>query len=161
MFVINGVTGKIIYKFLQKDVITHEPIDMLLEENYFILTFKQSSKMTDLPIQQLSVTEFYESNEEKDTLQMLKDRYFNDAPRITKEHYSSIEMETPQAVQETYVVPIDVKKISLTKSKSHVTGKLLVLLTQDDQVYSIEHMLWSARRERKDCLLYTSDAADE
>ena len=96
------------------------------------------------------MTEFYESNEEKDTLQMLKDRYFNDAPRINKEHYSSIEMETPQAIQETYVVPVDVKRISLTKSKSHVTGKLLVLLTQNDQVYSIEHMFWSARRERKE-----------
>ena len=78
------------------------------------------------------MTEFYESNEEKDTLQMLKDRYLNDAPRITKDRYSSIHMETPQAVQESYVLPVDVKKVGITKSKSHVTGKLLVFLTQND-----------------------------
>jgi hypothetical protein len=150
IFVVNGITGKIIYKFQESSVATKEPIDMLLEENFFILTFKRQAKGSGLPIQQLSVTEFYESNEEKDTVQMLKDRYFNDAPRITKEQYSSVQMETPFAVQETYVLPVDVKKIGLTKSKSHVTGKLLVLLTQNDQVYSIEHVFWSARRERKE-----------
>ena len=51
VFVINGVTGKIIYKFQQSDVVTREPIDMLLEENYFILTFKQAAKFSGLPVQ--------------------------------------------------------------------------------------------------------------
>ena len=138
-----------VYKFAETDVAPNEPADMILCENYFVLAFKRASKHTNLPVQVLSVTEFYESNEEKDTLKMLKDKYLSEAPRLVKNEYSSASLETPFVVQESYILTIDVKRLGLTESMTHVTSKMLILLTSNDQVYSIENALWSARRESK------------
>lgn len=149
VFLIDGVTGKIVYKFSEVNVAVNEPADMVLCENYFILAFKRASKSSGLPIQVLSVTEFYESNEEKDTIKMLKDKYLSHSPRLEKTEYSSTMLETPFVVQESYILTVDVKRLGLTQSKAHVTSKMLLLITSNDQVYSIEHAMWSARRESK------------
>lgn len=149
IYIIDGVTGKIVHKFTETSVTPNEPVDMLLSENYFILAFKRASRSSGLPLQELSVTEFYESLEEKDTWKMLKDRYLYSAPRLVKEEYSSTALETPHVVQESYQLTVDVKAIALTQSQAHVTSKMLVLLTSNDQVYSIENALWSARRQSK------------
>jgi hypothetical protein len=149
LFIIDGITGKIVYKFAEAGVSPNEPTDMLLCENYFILAFKRASTSSGLPQQELSVTEFYESNEEKDTLKMLRDKFMHEAPRLSKSEYSSATLETPFVVQESYILTVDVKRIGLTQSQTHVTSKMLVLLTSNDQVYSIENALWSARRESK------------
>lgn len=149
IYIIDGVTGKIVHKFTEASVTPNEPVDMLLSENYFILAFKRASRSSGLPLQELSVTEFYESLEEKDTWKMLKDRYLYSAPRLVKEEYSSTALETPHVVQESYQLTVDVKAIALTQSQAHVTSKMLVLLTSNDQVYSIENALWSARRQSK------------
>lgn len=55
-------------------------------------------------------------------------------------------MEAPVVIQESYLLTVDVKKIALTQSVQHITGKMLVLITSNDQVYSIENSLFSARR---------------
>ena len=44
---------------------------------------------------------------------------------------------------------LDVRKIALSQSLRHITGKMLVLITSNDQVYSIENSLFSARRQHK------------
>ena len=41
VFVINGVNGKIVYKFSESDVDTSEPIDMVISENYLVASFKR------------------------------------------------------------------------------------------------------------------------
>jgi hypothetical protein len=92
------------------------------------------------------VTEFYQSKEEADTLKLLKDFYFNNADRLTQTQFSSFDMEAPVVIQESYLLTMDVKKIALTQSVQHITGKMLVLITSNDQVYSIENSLFSARR---------------
>lgn len=53
-------------------------------------------------------------------------------------------------VQESYLLTVDVKKIALTQSIQHVTSKMLVLITNNNQVYSIENALFTARRQRKE-----------
>ena len=40
--------------------------------------------------------------------------------------------------------------MGLTQSLSHVTSKMLVLITSNDQVYTIENALFTARRQRKE-----------
>ena len=60
VYIINGVSGKIVYKFQESNVTPGEPIDMYLSENYFVLTFKRSSSSYGaLPQQEISVTEFF------------------------------------------------------------------------------------------------------
>lgn len=150
LYVIDGINGKMVYKYAEADVSPNEPTDMILCENYFILAFKRASKHTGLPVQVLSVTEFYESNEEKDTWKMLKDKFMTPAPRLVKTEFSSATLETPFVMQESYILTVDVKRLGLTQSQAHVTSKMIVLLTSNDQVYSIENAMWSARRESKE-----------
>ena len=87
--------------------------------------------------------------EEKDTVKMLKDTFINKAPRLTMTDFSSANLETPIVAQESYLLTVDVKSIGLTESQAHVTSKMLILITKEDQIYSIENALWSARRESK------------
>jgi len=44
IYIINGVSGKVVYKFQLADVCLGEPIDMFLSENYFVLAFKRASQ---------------------------------------------------------------------------------------------------------------------
>ena len=73
----------------------------------------------------------------------------NNADRLTQRQFSSFDMEAPVVIQESYLLTVDVKKIALTQSLAHVTGKMLVAITSNDQVYSIENSLFSARRQHK------------
>lgn len=150
VYIINGVSGKIVYKFQESNVTPGEPIDMYLSENFFVLAFKRSSTSYGaLPQQEISVTEFFQSREESDTVKMLKDFYINKAERLIQKKFSSFELESPVVIQESYLLTVDVKKIALTQSTRHVTSKMLVVITSNDQIYSIENALYTARRQHK------------
>jgi len=53
-------------------------------------------------------------------------------------------------IQQSYLLTVDVKSLALTQSQNHVTSKSLIVITSDDQVYSIENSLFTARRQTKD-----------
>lgn len=80
---------------------------------------------------------------------MLKDFYINKAERLIQKKFSSFELESPVVIQESYLLTVDVKKIALTQSIRHVTSKMLVVITSNDQIYSIENALYTARRQHK------------
>lgn len=72
---------------------------MHLSENKFILAFKRISRWGgSLPQQELVVTEFYSSIEEMDTVKMLKDFYIHGDERLTRDNFSSFDMETPLVI---------------------------------------------------------------
>ena len=98
LYILNGVTGKIVYKFSEQNVAPGEAMDMMLSENYFLLTFKRASRFGGLPQQVLTTTEFYQDMEEKDTLKLLKDKFINKAPRLSTDEYASAHLETPIVV---------------------------------------------------------------
>lgn len=52
-------------------------------------------------------------------------------------------------LQESYLLTVDVKRIALTQSMKHVTNKMLVLITSNDQIYTLENVIFSARRQHK------------
>ena len=84
IYIINGVSGKIVYKFSESNVSEGEAIDMHLSENKFVLSFKRISRFAgSLPQQELIVTEFYSSKEEQDTMKLLKDFYVAGDERLT------------------------------------------------------------------------------
>lgn len=150
IYIINGISGKVVYKFEENSVSQGEPIDMFLSENYFVLAFKRASAAPgQLPQQELSVTEFYQSKEEADTVKLLKDFYINKADRLMQQEFSSFSMDAPFVIQESYLLTVDVKKIALTQSLAHVSSKMLVLITSNDQLYSIENAMFTARRQTK------------
>tara|TARA_B110000285_G_C14907880_1_gene506448 strand:+ start:289 stop:876 length:588 start_codon:yes stop_codon:yes gene_type:complete len=58
-------------------------------------------------------------------------------------------MESPIIIQESYMLTVDVKKMVLTQTVAHVTQPSLVVITGNDQVYTIENILFTARRQTK------------
>jgi len=43
VYIVNGISGKMVYKFHEQSVVAASPIDMVLSENYFILAFYRAS----------------------------------------------------------------------------------------------------------------------
>ena len=73
--------------------------------------------------------------------------YWKGAERVTGSEYSSFRMESqPEVVAETYILTVGVKAIALTETAHHITGRAMVLLTQENKVYAISEKLFSARR---------------
>lgn len=72
--------------------------------------------------------------------------YSKGEDRLLQKHFSSFLIDQPVIVQESYVLPFTVKALALTQTQHHITGKNLVVLTSNNQVYQIDHNLISARR---------------
>lgn len=103
LYLINGVSGKVINKFIETKVRLDLPIDMILCENNFIVTFQRSS-LSGLTQQELTVTELFKQRIEDNTKKLLFD-YYRGEERFKTHTYSSFSHETPAVVQETYVLP--------------------------------------------------------
>lgn len=43
VYLINGVSGRVVYKFFERKVRFDLPIDMIMSENMFILAFQRES----------------------------------------------------------------------------------------------------------------------
>lgn len=90
--------------------------------------------------------ELYANKQEDDTKRLIMD-YFGGDKRITSNEYSSLKMETtPLLAQETYILPQAMKQIALTETQHHITGRALIFITDQNQVYSLKDSLFSARR---------------
>lgn len=49
-------------------------------------------------------------------------------------------------MSETYILPFGVKAIALTESQHHITGKSMVLITNQNKIYKLQDVQFSARR---------------
>ena len=82
-------------------------------------------------------------------MKLLKDFYLHGEKRLTQHEFNSYQMETPVIIQESYTLTVDVKKLQLTQSMQHVTSKSLVIITSNDQIYTLEAAMFTARRQTK------------
>ena len=77
--------------------------------------------------------------------------YFKGADRIVSDSYSSFREESePEVLSESYIMPYGVKAMALTETANHITGRSMIIITTENQVYSMREMFWSARRPRPD-----------
>lgn len=58
VYLINGISGKVLHRYLEKRVRLDLTIDFVLSENLFILAF-QRQDVTGLSHQEITVTELY------------------------------------------------------------------------------------------------------
>ena len=115
VYVINGVSGKIVYKFSEQDVDASEPIDMVIAENFLVCSFKRL-QAGQLSRQEISVAEFYQSRMEMDTLKMLREAYLGSSEQLMQSSFSSMSLDLPVVSQMSYVLTIDVKALALTET---------------------------------------------
>jgi hypothetical protein len=60
VYLVNGVSGKVLHRYLEKMVRIDLPIDFALSENLFVLAFQRATNLAgDLSHQELTVTELY------------------------------------------------------------------------------------------------------
>lgn len=148
IYLINGVTGRIIYQFQEQNVSPSpsHTIASLFNEQYFALSFMRQNPQTGISQQELTVVELYDKKQEQDTQQLITD-YFKGDPRITASTFSSFAQESePEVVMETYILPFGVKAMALTETAHHVTGRSMVLVTRENKLYILQSALYSARR---------------
>lgn len=143
VYLISSVSGRVLYKFSESQVAFQAPIDAIYLENLLIISFSRKEKFGTK--QEIAVAELFKPKIEDDTQRMLKEAYFNSA-KFNSPTYSSFEEEAPLVAKENYQFPQQIKSLTLTQTKSHITGKNLVLLTADDSLYMLEYAQFSARR---------------
>lgn len=84
---------------------------------------------------------------------MLVEYYSKGDERLLQKEFSSFTTDQPVIVQESYVLPFTVKGMALTQTLHHITGKNLVVITQNNLVYQLDHNLFTARRPHLDSLV--------
>ena len=130
------------------------PIDFALSENLFVLAFQRAPNLAGgLSHQELTVTELYSQRQEDNTKKLLLEYYSRGEDRLLQKHFSSFMIDQPVIIQESYVVPFMIKGLALTQTLHHITGKNLVVLTNNNQVYQIDHNFFTARRPHADNLV--------
>jgi len=67
--VINGVTGRVVHQFQEKDVSDSpkHPISTIFTENYLIMSFMRNNPTSGLSQQELTVVELFHQRQETDT----------------------------------------------------------------------------------------------
>ena len=149
---VNSVTGRVIHQFMERNVSpsSQHPIATLFSEHYFAISFMRMNTETGIYQQELTVIELYSKKQEVDTQQLLTD-YFKGVDRIVADSYSSFREESqPEVLSESYIIPFGIKAMALTETTNHITGRAMILVTNDNQVYSMREMVFSARRPRPD-----------
>jgi hypothetical protein len=159
VFIINGISGKVVYKYKETNINTKRPIDMVIAENFCVTSFVRTSQTT--AAQEISVVELYQSRIEQDVVKLLKDYYISKADRLTQTEFSSYSLDSPVVSHMSYLITIDIKKLALTTSTSHISTKSLVIITSMDQLYAIDHIMFTARRKTVEELKIEEEKAKE
>lgn len=87
VYLVNGVSGRILYKFFEKKVRLDLPVSVVLSENTLVVSFQRATP-SGLSHQELSVTELYSQRQEADTKKLLMEYYRGDE-RLQQHEFSS------------------------------------------------------------------------
>ena len=94
--------------------------------------------------------ELYSKKKESDTKQLITD-YFKGSSRITGDKYSSFSEEgEPVILSESYFMPFGVKALALTETESHITGRTLIFVTEENKLFQLPQSSFTARRLHPD-----------
>ena len=148
VYLINGVTGRIVHQFKEADVSTaaQHKVCTLFSEQYFVLTLMRQNPTTGISQQEIVVIELYSQKKEGDTKSLITD-YLKGTDRITSDHYSAFGQEgEPVVLRESYIAPFGVKALALTETSGYITGRTLVFITTENRLYNLPQSAFSARR---------------
>jgi hypothetical protein len=113
VYLLNSVTGRVIYKFSETDVDFEQPVRALYSEHRVVVTFTRDIDIAQSKQQEISVTEMYKSKIEDDTQRLLKEAYLNNQ-KFSSPYFSSFSEESPITVKENFVFPQQIKSLTLT-----------------------------------------------
>ena len=138
VYVIEGSTGRIVHQFYEKNVLIDKPINLLLDENMLVFTFQRIGKFGE-GIQQIQSVNFYEQTIKQSPKDVIVDY-------ISGKNSQSTAGEMPTVIQQAYVFQHAIKKIGISRTLQGITGKDILLILENNQVYALKQQLISPRR---------------
>jgi len=142
LYIINGVTGRILSSRTQNNVDFEQPINLLYDENGVFVTYFN----TDILNFEIWVTELYKQHLES-SFQHLLYRYFFEKIHVDEEEkYNQLNAGFEVFTQKYYFGP-GVKALGAVETIQGVTKKNLIIVTLNDQIYSLDRGLLSTRRQ--------------
>ena len=138
VYIVEGSTGRIVHQFLEKNVMLDKPINLLLDENMLILTFQRMGKLGE-GVQQIQTVDLYEQNISHHARDVIVDY-------LSGKNSTSLYGEMPIVIQQAYIFPYVISSLGITRTMQGITGKDLLLILENNQVYALKQLLISPRR---------------
>jgi ER membrane protein complex subunit 1 len=137
VYVLNTVSGAIIYSTTHTGVDLSSPISSIVSENWFAYSFAAEASDDASKGYQLMVGELFESLSPNDR-----------GPLTGKNNYSSVETGTePFVLAQTYQIPEPVSKLAVTRTRQGITSRqLLAVLPDSDALVGIPYGVVDPRR---------------
>ncbi|KAI5289081.1 hypothetical protein KEM54_004444 [Ascosphaera aggregata] len=136
-YLLNGISGQILYSVKHDKVDTSKPIASAISENWFVYSlFSDVSEKSKSKGYQLVINELYESP--------LK----NDRGRLGKAvNYTNIDLPEPHVFTQSYIIAEPISVMSVTQTRQGITTRnLIVYLPESGSIASIPRVLLNARR---------------
>ncbi|GAB5368087.1 hypothetical protein AAMO2058_001288000 [Amorphochlora amoebiformis] len=149
LYLIDGVTGKIINRFDQKN--GQGPIHLALSENSVVMHyFNQKSNSYEI-----TVVELYEHPKRAAKIDALSPVREDGAPT-----FSSLTAPGPEIMQKTFLFSESVRGLSVTSTRRGITSKLVLASLSSHQLAGIGRHLLDARRPHTEGALSKNQMAD-
>jgi len=142
LYIIHAENGKVIQKQYEKNVDFNLPINLLYDENSVFVTYYNPESL----FYEIWVTELYRSNFESSFTEMLHKHFFENS--LNKDADDVYYFQQPEYVvfPQKYLFPLGIKKIEAVKTFRGVTKRNLLIITPNNQLYSMDRALLSTRR---------------
>jgi len=142
LYVINGVTGRVLTSSTQSDVDFSHYVNLVFDENSVIVTYFNSDKL----YYEFWVTEFYKTQIESSFALLVEKYMAGQTIHDEEEQYNFLETQFVTFTKKFYFQP-GVKSFSVVQTKRGITKKNLIVITNNDQIYSLDRGLLSTRRQ--------------
>lgn len=129
IYIIEGSTGRVVHQSYERNVLLNKPITLMLDENSLIASFQRIGKLGE-GVQQFQSISFYEQDIKFSARDIIVDY-------ITGKNMTQIYGEMPIVVQNAYIFQQPVKSFGVTNTAQGITGKNLLLVLENDQIYSL------------------------
>lgn len=147
VYLLDSVSGAVLYSTVHQDVDTTKPIVATLSENWFTYTFySQFTKSSPAQGYQMVVSELYESP-------LANDR----GPLGDSEHYSSLQpseqpgsdaVVLPHVITKSFIIPEPVDKLTVTQTRQGITSRqVLAFLPRSQSIISLPRQFLDAARQ--------------
>lgn len=144
LYLLDSVSGAVVYSASHKDVDTTQDIATALSENWFTYTFfSAATGTTSAQGYQLVISELYES------------ALPNDRGANPSGNYSSLEpsevpdsLTTPHVVSQSFIIPEPISHLGVTQTRQGITSRVLIAsLPRSNGILAIPRNLVDARRQ--------------
>jgi ER membrane protein complex subunit 1 len=144
VFIIDGVTGRIVHQFIEKNIMLDKPVNLLIDENMLIFTFLRRGKFGE-GVQEIHTLNMYEQNVRYHARDVILDY-------LKGKNTTNLYGEMPIIIQQAYIFPQVIKSMGITRTQQGITGKDYLLILENNQVYALKQLLVSPRRPKSEIM---------